>query len=385
MASFSAFLEVGGSTYPLTYYDLYIHQYTDSLGRPASPTLGGTITVELHSPGQSDTVLAEWMLSPTRQYDGFVHLYRDDTKAKLKTISFFNAYLVDMGEHFSASGSGPMKTQLVISPQRVAVGGILHDNNWPVASHGAGVTYAQPELLPAAPANSGLANSLNDGLSSLASMVPPLSKSMDEGKAEPPLDPSRGPDYRPDSQPFDPSRTPDYPSADKPNLPTISDSLERLEAIGNIISSGVDWLTKPDRSGLGEVRGESSGRRYDPDNCGGPIEKLDWKEAEFSEANIATVKKHLSRYGDDPENEAMVERLEKIAAGELEPTDWDRRFLTHEVREYERYKEIGVPDGIDPGREVWNNAHSATLEDFGLSDYDSEGNSNLYHPDVIKL
>ena len=142
MASFSAFLEVGDSRYPLTYYDLFIHQQTDSLGRPASPTLGGTITVELHSPGQNDTVLTEWMLSPTRQYDGFVHLYRDDTKAKLKTISFFNAYLIDMGEHFSASGSGPMKTQLVISPQRVAVGGIVHDNNWPEASHGAGITHA---------------------------------------------------------------------------------------------------------------------------------------------------------------------------------------------------------------------------------------------------
>lgn len=141
MASFSAFLEVGGSRYPLTYYDLYIHQQTDSLGRPASPTLGGTITVELHSPGQNDTVLTEWMLSPTRQHDGFVHLYRDDTKAKLKTISFFNAYAVGMGEHFSASGSGPMLTQLVISPQRVAVGGIVHDNNWPVESHGAGVTF----------------------------------------------------------------------------------------------------------------------------------------------------------------------------------------------------------------------------------------------------
>ncbi|MBO0931733.1 type VI secretion system tube protein TssD [Fibrella aquatilis] len=97
MASFSAYLEVGGNRYPLTYYDLFIHQQTDMLGRPASLTQGGTITVELHSPPQTDTVLIVWMLSPTKQHDGFVHLYREDTKAKFKTISFFNAYCVDMG------------------------------------------------------------------------------------------------------------------------------------------------------------------------------------------------------------------------------------------------------------------------------------------------
>ncbi|MBO0932108.1 type VI secretion system tube protein TssD [Fibrella aquatilis] len=130
---FSAYLEVGGSRYPLTYYDLFIHQQTDALGRPASLTQGGTITVELHSPPQTDTVLTDWMLSPTRQHDGFVHLYREDTKAKLKTTaaadrSFFNAYCVDMGVHFSATGSGPLLTSIVISPQRVAVGAVVHDN-----------------------------------------------------------------------------------------------------------------------------------------------------------------------------------------------------------------------------------------------------------------
>ena len=144
MASFSAFLEVGGSRYPLTYYDLYLHQQTDVLGRPASLTQGGTITCELHAPPQTDTVLTDWMLSPTRQYDGLVHLYREDTKAKLKTISFFNAYCVDMGVHFSATGSGPMLTSIVISPQRVAVGAVVHDNNWPVESHGAGITHTPP-------------------------------------------------------------------------------------------------------------------------------------------------------------------------------------------------------------------------------------------------
>ncbi|MBO0932104.1 type VI secretion system tube protein TssD [Fibrella aquatilis] len=164
MASFSAYLEVGGSRYPLTYYDLFIHQQTDALGRPASLTQGGTITVELHSPPQTDTVLTDWMLSPTRQHDGFVHLYREDSKAKLKTVSFFNAYCVDMGVHFSASGSGPMLTSIVISPQRVAVGAVVHDNNWPVESHGAGITHTPPTP-PKEP------SALSEGLHTLLDVV----------------------------------------------------------------------------------------------------------------------------------------------------------------------------------------------------------------------
>ena len=106
--------------------------------------------------------------SPTRQHDGFVHLYREDTKAKLKTISFFNAYCVDMGVHFSATGSGPMLTSIVISPQRVAVGAVVHDNNWPVESHGAGITYAN------VPERPGAAKQANEFAITPASYIPPV-------------------------------------------------------------------------------------------------------------------------------------------------------------------------------------------------------------------
>ena len=62
----------------------------------------------------------------------------------------------------------------------------------------------------------------------------------------------------------------------------------------------------------------------------------------------------------------MIARLQQIEQGKLTATDWDKRFYTHELREYERYHALGIADGMDPGREVWNNAHTATLEDFGL-------------------
>jgi hypothetical protein len=69
----------------------------------------------------------------------------------------------------------------------------------------------------------------------------------------------------------------------------------------------------------------------------------------------------------------MIQRLEKILSGHLMPTDTDLRYYTHEVRELERFRAQGLGDHFKPDREspLWNNAHSATLEDFKLRDEES--------------
>lgn len=145
MASFTAFLEVSGKQYPLQRYELGMRQEIDHLGRPASPVLGVVITCTLHSPVSSDSFLYQWMLSPTMQQDGKIRLLQAGVKATEKTISFFNAYCVDMNLNFFpglSGGLGSSWLQVQISPQRVAVGAIVHDNNWPLDSHGAGETFS---------------------------------------------------------------------------------------------------------------------------------------------------------------------------------------------------------------------------------------------------
>ncbi|WP_237734261.1 pyocin [Serratia fonticola] len=74
----------------------------------------------------------------------------------------------------------------------------------------------------------------------------------------------------------------------------------------------------------------------------------------------------------------MIDRLEKILKGELQATDTDKRFFTHEVRELERYRNLGIKDGQIPENrsEVWNNTHTATLEDYKIN----EKNQPLYTP-----
>ena len=75
----------------------------------------------------------------------------------------------------------------------------------------------------------------------------------------------------------------------------------------------------------------------------------------------------------------MLQRLRDIANGKLNPTQADLNFYSHELRESVRYRNrgyrTGQPDG-DAAYDLWNNAHTATLEDYGLR----EGRGVLYHP-----
>lgn len=129
------------------------------------------------------------------------------------------------------------------------------------------------------------------------------------------------------------------------------------------------------------ARGASSSRNFDPEKAGGPIEKLTTDGVVIDHDGIAIVEKHLARFDHDPANDVMVSRLKNIAKGEMPPEQVDLNYYTHECREYTRYCklgwETGEPEG-DAGYELWNNAHTATLEDFQLKDGD------LFHPDATK-
>lgn len=78
----------------------------------------------------------------------------------------------------------------------------------------------------------------------------------------------------------------------------------------------------------------------------------------------------------------MLERLRGIQTGNLNATAADLNFYAHELRESVRYRKLGYRTGqpADPeaAYRLWNNAHTATLEDYGLR----EGPGVLYHPDA---
>jgi len=128
--------------------------------------------------------------------------------------------------------------------------------------------------------------------------------------------------------------------------------------------------------------GSYSGRAYNPDKAGGPVERLNWRDATFTQAGVDLVKLHVSRFEPSDANDTMIERLEKILQGISQATDTDKRFYTHEIRELERFRALGIPDKIRPDNpvEVWNNTHTATLEDYQLT---SEAEL-LYTPEAME-
>ena len=70
-------------------------------------------------------------------------------------------------------------------------------------------------------------------------------------------------------------------------------------------------------------------------------------------------------------------RWPRVHPSRLAPTDIDKRFYTHEIRELERYRTLGVSDGINDNS-VWNDAHTATLEDYKVN----EKTHPLYTPEA---
>jgi len=89
----------------------------------------------------------------------------------------------------------------------------------------------------------------------------------------------------------------------------------------------------------------------------------------------------LERFENVEANRKMIKRLEDIISGKIKPTDWDKRFYTHEIREYRRYKNLGIEDSIN-NPNLYENAHSGSLEDYKIYELDEKRNSILYHSDV---
>jgi hypothetical protein len=128
------------------------------------------------------------------------------------------------------------------------------------------------------------------------------------------------------------------------------------------------------------ARGPASGREFDPEAAGGPVRELDAGTAAIVGDGVAEVTAHLRRFTgggplEGPER-AMLGRLASIAAGDMKPTSYDLNFYTHELDEANRYAKLGLGpgSGADLGApemyDVWNNVHTAALEDYRISGAD---------------
>ena len=128
------------------------------------------------------------------------------------------------------------------------------------------------------------------------------------------------------------------------------------------------------------ARGPASGREFDPEAAGGPIQQREAGNARITSEGVQEATAHLQRFTgggalEGPE-QAMLDRLTSIAAGDTKPTSYDLNFYTHELDEAARYAQLGLgpESGVDLGSptmyDVWNDVHTAALEDYGISGAD---------------
>jgi hypothetical protein len=188
--------------------------------------------------------------------------------------------------------------------------------------------------------------------------------------------------------------------SDGRDRPTVAAEPERFHAVAQLASNDTyDNVARTtpvlvrDASGLGYptigtaaddvqtgARGPASGREFDPEAAGGPIQQLEAGKARITSEGVQEATAHLQRFTgggalEGPE-QAMLDRLTSIAAGDKKPTSYDLNFYTHELDEAARYAQLGLgpESGVDLGSptmyDVWNDVHTAALEDYGISGAD---------------
>ncbi|WP_220710872.1 hypothetical protein [Enterobacter cancerogenus] len=164
----------------------------------------------------------------------------------------------------------------------------------------------------------------------------------------------------------------------------MSDQTKGLLIAGASIAAGITMgrvggseLEKLEAFG---AKGTYTSRPFDPEKAGGPVEYLTTEGTNITYDGIHIIEKHISRFDTDPGNDFMIARLKKIANNEILPEQVDLNFYTHECREYQRYCNLGWETGRPADNieayELWNNTHTATLEDYRIT------GDQLYHPDA---
>lgn len=127
--AFRATLNLGGKEFDVLDCDYRLDRDVDSKGRPASNIYGGKIRVHIES--TDDTSILESMISQFKPISGSIVFKKGNEEAKMKELSFENAYIVSFEESIDVIGSRPMTSTFVISAQVLKMGGAQFEQNWP--------------------------------------------------------------------------------------------------------------------------------------------------------------------------------------------------------------------------------------------------------------
>ena len=114
-----------GKEYSVSKFKVTFAQSIDYKGQPESEVTGGHLLVTLSQAVDDNLYL--WAKKEDRLKSGEV-IFQTDLGISVLRVVFTNAYCVNLDRNFSAlTGT---ETLLVLSPERVSVNGVEHNNFW---------------------------------------------------------------------------------------------------------------------------------------------------------------------------------------------------------------------------------------------------------------
>lgn len=127
--SFRAKVNLEGTEFDVLRCDFSVKREVDSKGRPSSNLYGGLINIEVES--TTDYSILEKMASQFKPISGSVTFNKGDEEAKMKELSFKNAYIIGFQEGVNIVGVVPMSIVFTVSAQTIEMGDATFTQNWP--------------------------------------------------------------------------------------------------------------------------------------------------------------------------------------------------------------------------------------------------------------
>ncbi|WP_165042163.1 type VI secretion system tube protein TssD [Dysgonomonas sp. ZJ709] len=114
-----------GKEYEVEQFRIGFSQPTDDKGEPETETMGGQVMIIL-----SETVpesIYDWVLKSGIKKNGQIVFKTQTSNAPLR-VQFFNASCINFTR--TVNGSGGLQTNLILSPERLMINDVEHDNFW---------------------------------------------------------------------------------------------------------------------------------------------------------------------------------------------------------------------------------------------------------------
>ncbi len=147
-----AFIKVNGRKYGLVEAQYSFNQTLENSGRPQSIVHGGEIKMVMPATSDDDQFFYRWMFDQTQVYSGYLKftIYSADNRKVYKTVSFENAYCVELRDFFSNNDSKLMYSTITLRAEKMAIGSpygdqALFSNEWSDIDEADGAQEAAPE------------------------------------------------------------------------------------------------------------------------------------------------------------------------------------------------------------------------------------------------